>query len=141
MEPPDITILYQFGHFLLLLVILNFLLFKPVVKTLTKREDTMASLADGVERAKNDARELEKKYAELAKEKRKPLVEGRDAVISAAHSGAIKQIEKARLELSEELTKVRAEIEKEGKRVFELLKSDVDRLSAEVAEKILKRSL
>jgi F0F1-type ATP synthase membrane subunit b/b' len=73
--------------------------------------------------------------------KKKPILESKNATISEANSGATKIVEKARLELFDELTRIKGEIEIEAKRIYETLRSDVGRLSEEVAEKILKRSL
>jgi F0F1-type ATP synthase membrane subunit b/b' len=50
-------------------------------------------------------------------------------------------IEKARSELSEELAKIKSEIELEGRKVYDALKGDVGKLSMEAAQKILKRSI
>ncbi len=137
----DVTILYQFGHFLLLLIILNFLLFKPVLKALDKRYSTLQGLSDGLEKAKADTVDLEKGY-DLAKvEKRKPVLGSRDSMIAEANKEAVHVIEKARNELSEELAKIKAQIEAEGKKVYDSLMADVGKLSAEAAQKILRRSI
>jgi F-type H+-transporting ATPase subunit b len=138
---PDITIFYQFANFLILLILLNFLLFKPVIRALKKREGAIQSLAERVEKAKQDTKGFEKQYGEVTHEKKKPILESKDAALSEANTGATKIIEKARLELTEELSKIKGEIEREGKKVYETLRTDVDRLSGDVAEKILKRSL
>jgi F-type H+-transporting ATPase subunit b len=138
---PDITIFYQFANFLIILILLNFLLFKPVVGALKKREGAIKSLAERVDKAKQDAKDFEKQYDEVTQEKKKPILESKDAALSEANTGATKIIEKARHELTEELSKIKVEIETEGKRVYETLRADVDRLSGDVAEKILKRSL
>lgn len=138
---PDITILYQFLNFIILLVFLHFFLFKPILGALKKREGAIQSLTDGVEKAKKDARDFEKQYDEVMQEKKKPIFEGKDTAISEANTGAVKTIEKARLELTEELAKIKNEIETEGKKVYETLRADVDRLSRDAAEKILRRSL
>ncbi len=137
----DITILYQFANFLILLIILNFLLFKPVLGALKRREGTINSLAERVEKAKQDSKSFEKQYDEVTREKKKPILDSKDAALSEANTGATKVIEKARLELTEELSRIKGEIEIEGKRVYETLRADVDKLSGEVAVKILKRSL
>ena len=137
----DITILYQFANFLILLIILNFLLFKPVLGALKRREGTINSLAERVEKAKQDSKSFEKQYDEVTREKKKPILDSKDAALSEANTGATKVIEKARLELTEELSRMKGEIEIEGKRVYETLRADVDKLSGEVAVKILKRSL
>ena len=138
---PDITILYQFANFLIILIFLNFFLFKPVIGALKKREGTIHSLAERVEKAKKDAKDFERQYDEVNQEKKKPILESKDAALSEANTGATKIIEKARLELTDELSKIKGEIEIEGKRVYDTLRADVDKLSGEVAVKILRRSL
>ncbi|MBA4390764.1 MAG: hypothetical protein C0399_07485 [Syntrophus sp. (in: bacteria)] len=137
----DKTIIYQFVNFLILLILLNIFLFKPVLRALSKREDTIKSLTDGAEEAKGGAKDFEKRYDELTREKKKPILESKDTAISEAHNNAVKVIEKARHELTADLTRIKSEIKVEGARVYESLRTDVDRLSSEVAEKILKRSL
>jgi F-type H+-transporting ATPase subunit b len=138
---PDITIFYQFANFLIILILLNFFLFKPVVGALKKREGAIKSLGERVDKAKQDAKDFERQYDEVTQEKKRPILESKDAALSEANTGATKIIEKARHELTEELSKIKVEIETEGKRVYETLRADVDRLSGDVAEKILKRSL
>ncbi len=137
----DKTILYQFIHFLILLFILNFLLFKPVLKALNKRRDTLKGLADGVEQAKEETVDLEKSYESTFVEKRKPIFGSKDAILSQANKEAVHVIEKARSELAEELAKIKSEIELEGKKAYDALKGDVGKLSTEAAQKILQRSI
>lgn len=138
---PDSTIVYQFLNFIIILVFLNFFLFKPVIGALKKREGTIQSLAERVEKAKQDAKDFERQYDEATHARKKPILESKDAALSEANTGATKLIEQARLELTEELSKIKGEIETEGKRVYETLRADVDRLSGDVAAKILRRSL
>ena len=138
---PDYTIFIQAANFLILLFFLNIFLFKPILGALKKREGTISSLAEGVEKAKKDAKDFEKQYDEVMNEKKKPILESKEIVLSEANTGAMKTIEKARLELADELSKIKGEIEIEGKKVYETLKADVDRLSRDAAEKILRRSL
>ena len=138
---PDITIFIQFLNFLIVLWFLNKFLFKPVLGALKKREGTIQTLAQRVEKAKQSAKDFERQYDEVTHEKKKPIVESKDAALSEANTGATKLIEKARQELTAELSKIKGEIETEGKKVYEALRADVDRLSGDVAAKILRRSL
>jgi len=137
----DITILYQFANFLILLILLNFLLFKPIMGAINKRQGTIQSLADRVEKAKKDAGDFEKKYEEVMHEKKRPIIESKEAALAEANAGATKIIEKARFELADELARIKGEIETEGNKVYAELRADVDRLSSDAAQKILKRSL
>ncbi len=137
----DTTLLYQFANFLILLVLLNFLLFKPVLRVLEKREKTIGSLFEKVQDVKQETVGLEKSYEEQTKERRKPILEFRASSIADVHTVSTGIMEKARKDLSEELAKLKAEIESESKKVRDALMADVEKLGSEAAEKILKRSV
>lgn len=137
----DKSIIYQFLNLLVLMILLNIFLFKPFLKALSKREETLKSLGEGSEGAKGAAKDFEKRYDDVTREKKKPIIESRDSVITEAHNNAVKVIEKARFELSADLERIKSEIKVEGEKVYTSLRTDVDRLSAEVAQKILTRSL
>jgi len=135
------TLLIQFFNFLVLLFLLNILLFKPVLKAISKRENTLVTLFDGVEGIKKEAVMLGLAYDEGSRERKKPVLEGKDAALVEAQKASMHLIEEARTELAEELVKIKSEVERESKSISDALKGEVEKLSAEVAEKILKRSL
>jgi len=135
------TLLIQFLNFLVLLFLLNVLLFKPVLKAINKREKTLGSLFDNVDGIKADAVSLEQAYEEGSRERKRPVLEGKEAALMEAQKSSMRLIEVARTELADELVKVKAEIERQNKSIYDALKGEVEKLSTEVAEKILKRSL
>jgi F-type H+-transporting ATPase subunit b len=135
------TLLIQFFNFLVLLFLLNILLFKPVLKAINKREETLVTLFDGVEGIKKEAVRLELAYDEGSRERKKPVLDGKDAALMEAQKSSMRLIEKARTELAEELVKVKSKVERESKSISDALKGEVEKLSTEVVEKILKRSL
>lgn len=137
----DKTLLFQFLNFLIMMILLNVLLFKPVLRALEKREKTIGSLFGKAETVKQDTVSLEKSYEEQTKEKKRPILESRDSAMSEAHKVSTGIIEKARKDLSEELARVKTEIEVESKKVRDALMADVERLATEAAQKILRRSL
>lgn len=137
----DVTLLIQFVNILILMIIFHFFLFKPVLRALDKRQKTIGSLFNRVEEIKTETVDLEKSYEEQAKERKKPIVEYRDSAMSEAHSASTGIIEKARKDLSDELARVKTQIEGESKKVRDALMADVERLAGEAAEKILRRSL
>lgn len=135
------TILIQFANFLILLILLNFLLFKPVLKAIGKREKTIGSLFEKAESTKEEAKMMEKSYEDSAKEKKKPILEAKDAILAEARTASMHIIEKARAGLADELSHLRSDIERDSKKVYDTLKVDVERLSHDAAQKILRRSL
>lgn len=135
------TILIQFANFLVLLVLLNILLFKPVLKAIGKRDATISSLFGKSQDIREDLGNLERSYDEKIKERKRPILESKDALLNEAHTNSMHIIEKTRVDLSDELTRSKAEIEQESKKIYDSLNMEVERLSTEVAQKILKRSL
>lgn len=137
----DVTLLIQFLNVLILMIVFNFFLFKPVLRALDKRQKTIGSLFDKVEATKTETVSLEKSYDDQAKEKKKPILEYRDSSLTEAHSASTGIIEKARKDLSDELARVKTQIEGESRKVRDALMADVEKLANEAAAKILRRSL
>ena len=135
------TLLIQFLNLIVVLILLKVFLFKPFLAALARREAAVSSAIEKAQTFSGDTRDFERRYDEGMKEKRKPIVEGRDAEISKAHETAMRLIDQARAELSEELTRLRAEIAADSQKMLDSLKKDVEKLSNEAAEKILNRSV
>jgi F-type H+-transporting ATPase subunit b len=137
----DLTILIQFANLLILMILLNILLFKPVIKAMNRREQTIGSRFDKAASTKEMVDTLKKSYEDSIKEKKRPIVEEKDMVIIKAHTDATQIIEKARADLTDEIAQIRIDMENESKKVHQTLIMDVEKLSGEVAQKILKRSI
>ncbi|MCX5813573.1 MAG: hypothetical protein NT178_13665 [Proteobacteria bacterium] len=134
------TILIQFANLLILMILLNFLLFKPVIKAISRREETIGSRFDKASSMKEMVNTLKKSYEDSVKERKKPIIEEKDTVIIKAHAAATQIIEKARTDLTDEISKIRIDMESESKKVRQALIMDVEKLSDEVVQKILIRS-
>lgn len=133
------TILIQFFQFLLLLLLLNFLLFKPILRGLQKRRTTIESLTGKVEKSRQEAEGLRDVYEEGLKEKKLPIAAKRETMLKEAHVASMKVIEEARQELAEDLAKVKERVAREAGKTLEALLGKSDRLAAEIAQKITKR--
>ena len=73
---PDLTIFIQFLQFLVLLILFNFLLFKPVMKALKKRQGAIDSLAAKAEENRHEAEVMGKTYEEQLREQKLPVTGG-----------------------------------------------------------------
>jgi len=134
------TILIQFANLLVLMILLNIFLFKPVLKAIDKREEKIGSHFDEARSTKEKVGFLKMSYEDSIKEKKMPIVEAKDAALNEAHTAATQIIEKARADLSNEILRIRVDIENDSKKVRNALQMDVEKLSREAAQKILKRS-
>jgi F-type H+-transporting ATPase subunit b len=136
----DYTLLIQFGQFLLLLILLHFLVFKPVLSALRKREDTIRSLAEKGEGTAQNAESMGRAYEEGLKERKMPILTERDNVLKESHAASMKVVEEARRDLAEELAKVKDGVKKEVETSMETLMGQSGALAGEIVQKIMGRS-
>jgi len=133
------TILIQFANFIILLILLNFFLFKPVLKGLNRRRMFIQSLEDKAQEETREAAEAEKGYEEAAKERRRPILDQREAALREAQAASMKTIEQARKELTAELDQIKERVKAEKDTALQQLSGEADRLSQDVVARILGR--
>jgi F-type H+-transporting ATPase subunit b len=137
----DITVVIQIINILILIVVMNAVLYKPVRTVLAKRKEKLAELGSAIDTFK--------KNAELRKEEI-------NRKLNDARSKAKEEIEKAKGEAqaatSESLAKVRQEamanktsqldeIQKQFTGAQQQLSGQIDSFASEMAAKILGRSI
>lgn len=137
----DFSLLVQIINFLLLLLLMNIFLFKPIRKILNRRNEETNSLVGSIEDYQNRSAQDENSIQEgmiLArkegyKEKENLKGQGLDAektLLQKANSSAEEKIGKAKKELEQRTVDVR-----------KALDDQVASFSEELAEKILGRSI
>ena len=137
----DLSLFVQIVNFLLLLLLMNIFLYKPIRKILIRRNEETSSLEGNIEDYQNRSDQDEKSIEEgliLArkigyKEKESLKGQGLDAekdVLQKAGSSAEEKIGKAKKELEKKMVDVR-----------KALGDQVNSFSEELAEKILGRSI
>ena len=134
------TILIQFLNFIILLILLNQFLFKPVLKALARRRAFMQALSDKVQEEEKQATDLTRTYDDATKERRRPILEQRDTTVKEAQTASMKVIEDARQELTVELGKMKERVKTESGGALQRLSGEADRLSREVVQKVLGRN-
>ena len=137
----NITLLWQIANFIVLLIVLNFILFKPIRQVMREREQGISS-AFGDAKASQDRMQniLERYNASLAEAKQKAVTtyntiyqQGLDAqrdMISAERAKAGEMLDKARGEITAASTAARTDLKKEA-----------ERLSQDITVKLLGRAV
>jgi F-type H+-transporting ATPase subunit b len=136
----DFTLFVQIANFLVLILVLNVILYRPIRKILGRRKDEMNAFQSAIEDFQNKtagcARKIEESTAEIRKEglKEKETLKSRGLeeekqTLREASSTAADKIGQSRKELVEKLAGVRLSLEKE-----------MALFSKELAEKVLGRS-
>ena len=137
----DLTFIIQLVNFLVLVLILNVFLFKPIRRVLA---DRAAELSGARERAAEVDRDVQEKVAQYEARMReaKTAANGeRDALKKVAQAEESAVLEKARKEAADTLATIKEKVAKETADAKELLREQARGLSLEICEKVLGRSL
>jgi len=137
----DITLLWQLANFIVLLIALNFILFKPIRQVMLDREQGISSALGDAKAAQERMQAILEQYnASLAEAKQKAATtyntvyqQGLDAqrdMISAERAKASELLDKARKEIAAASTAARTDLKKEA-----------ERLSQEITSKLLGRAV
>jgi F-type H+-transporting ATPase subunit b len=135
----DYTIFIQFFQLLILLILLNVFLFRPVLGHLAKRRSVIRALAQEAEGKKGEAESLGRTYDEDLEENKLPILAQKETALKEAHAASTKIVEEARTSLAEELLRMRDAVKAEGRKTLDALIGESDRLASEVAGKITGR--
>ena len=134
------TLLIQFLNLIILLILLNLFLFKPVLKALARRRAYLQALSDKVQEEEGQATDLSRAYEDATRERRRPILEQRDATVKEAQAASMKVIEEARQELTADLEKMKERVRTESGGALQRLSGEADRLSREIVQKVLGRN-
>lgn len=137
----DITLVIHIINMIILMIVLNAVLYKPVQSILAKRREKIESLHKDVEQFEQNARhrqqEVDKKMRE-ASARAKAALDGARAEAQAAGS---EQLAAIRAEADSEKEKQMAEIHSQIAAAKKELQENVSDFANEMAAKILGRSL
>ncbi len=137
----DRSLVVQMVNFLLLLLLLWRLLYKPFV---AKMEERTAAIKKSLEEAQLARAEAERQQEENASRLREAYGEAqaiRDAALKEAADEQRKLVEAARVEAQRLVESAKAQIEGDVRRAREELRREVGDLATSVAERLIKRSL
>jgi F-type H+-transporting ATPase subunit b len=137
----DYTLLIQMANFLVLLLILNKFLYKPILNLLDERrrrlEDSEKLVSDLKEKT---SRQWEQYEAELQRARISALAE-REKLKAEGSEAERKLLEEARDQASKLMHEARRRLDEESQKAREVLKAQAQTLGLEMAEKILGRQL
>lgn len=137
----NMSLFIQMANFLVLLVLLNFLLFKPIRAILKQRADKMAGLAADAEKSKQSHQEAAEELKAVVREAQAEGVAHRNALKGEAFDREKELLDKVNAEMEAESKQVLAQIKDQMEGARASLRDQADGFSVSLAEKILGRSL
>lgn len=137
----DYTTLVQMANFVLLIFILNALLYKPIMSVIDARKERMEKSNDEIRRLKQDVEQKLAEYEEKVRLAKIEATEQRKAITKEGADLAKKMIDDVRGEIPALLEQFNAKIAGEVDSARGILRSQSQKISLEIAEKVLGRSI
>ena len=137
----DITVLIQIINILILIVVLNAVLYKPVRTVLAKRKEKLEELATSIENFKKNAELRREEISRKLNEARSKAKEEIEKARSAAQTSTAESLAQVRQEALANKTAQLDEIKKQFTDAQQQLSGQIDSFASDMAAKILGRSI
>lgn len=137
----DYTLLIQMGNFLLLMLILNLLLYKPILGIIDKRKKQLQDTEEEIKRLNQSVEERMADYEARLRQAKIDAVEKKLEIIKEGAEQAKSIIDAAKDEIPGMMEKFHGEMNREVDAARHTLTNQSQKISVEIAEKLLGRSL
>lgn len=138
---PDYTLLIQIVTFLILIYILNLLLYKPILAIIDRRKKQLEELENEIRLFKDSADKRAVEYDEKLKQAKTKASELKKEIIKEGDNQAKSIIDAVRNEIPLMTQEFQQKMDKEIQAARQILSSQSRKLSLEIAEKVLGRSV
>jgi F-type H+-transporting ATPase subunit b len=132
--------LIQMVNFLLLIVILNFLLYKPILGIIDRRKKQAQDTEEEIKRLNQYVEERMASYEEKLRQAKTDALEKKTEIIKEGAEQAKGLIEAARSEIPGMMEQFHGEMNREVSEARGILTGQSRKISVEIAEKLLGRS-
>ncbi len=137
----DLAFVIQLINFLILVLILNIFLYKPIRKVLADRNGELAAAKARAEAVDKDVQEKMAEYESRLRAMKGEAGNERTTLIKEAQAEEAAVLEKARKEAADSLASIKERVAREAADAKALLQEQARALSLEICEKVLGRSL
>lgn len=134
----NITLAIQIVNFIIALIVLNYVLIKPIRGILQKRRDIVNGLAQDAEKQSTEAATRLQKYETELDAARSAAAEQRDAIKQQGLDSEQSILAEAQGEAQSFLQKSRREVEQEVAGVMKGLRGQVNAMAGKVVAKVLE---
>jgi F-type H+-transporting ATPase subunit b len=136
---PDVSVVWVIFFVLLLTVVLDRLLFKPLLRVMAERQRAITSARELAERSANEARLAVAEFDRKTSEARAELYKQMDEMRRTALDERAAILSRTRAEAEAEIAAASARLQAEADEARRRLSADAEVLGGAVAERILGR--
>jgi F-type H+-transporting ATPase subunit b len=138
---PDLTFFVQMAIFLVLVFVLNALLYKPILNIIDRRKKQLEELENEIKLFNESVNTKAAEYEEKLKQAKANAAELKKAIIQEGNEQAKKIVDVVRAEIPVMTQEFQQKIEKEIQAARQILDKQSQKLSLDIAQKVLGRSV
>lgn len=138
---PNYSLFIQIANFLILLLLLNFILYRPIRRILNQRKEEMNTSRDTAEDLRQRAHRFSVELEENMNETRKFGLSEKEAIKNKGLEEEREMLQRVNSSIEEKLSNKRKDIQEKLANAQQTLQAEVDGFSRELAEKILGRGI
>ena len=137
----DITVIIQIINILILIVVMNAVLYKPVRTVLAKRKEKLADLGNAIDTFKKNAELRKDEISRKLNDARSKAKEEIEKAKGAAQASTAESLVKVRQEAMANKTTQLDEIQKQFTDAQQQLSGQIESFASEMAAKVMGRSI
>ena len=137
----NLTLFVQMANFLVLIVILNYLLYKPILSILDQRKKRLDESEGEIKRLNATVEQKAAEYEEKLRLAKQDALGKKGDILKEAADNAKAIIDERRSKIPAMLAEFQGKVGQEVDAARQILKGQSQKISAEIAEKVLGRSL
>ena len=138
---PDVSAIVQIGNFILLVILLNIVLYKPIRGILSQRKEKVEGLKSSIQSSESLVSQKEDEFNSGIREARSKGVAMKDTLIDEASQEEKRILGEISEKAQANLAEIREKIAKDVEGVRVKLQGEIDGFAAAIFEKILGRTL
>ncbi len=135
------TLFMQIGNFLILILLMNLLLYRPILSILNKRQEQIASAENEVKDLNLSIQNKMTEYERQIQQAKLDAMAERNMIIQQGVDAGKEIIDVAKQDVSALLDEFQRNLDAEVNAAKDVLRNQSGKISTEIAEKILGRSI
>lgn len=138
---PDKSVIWQIVNFIVLIIVMNLVLYRPIRNVVARRQEKMASLDQSIHMFEQDAVDKDNACVEGIKAARNNGVTQKNALIEEGTQEEKRIIEEIQQKTHKTIAENKAEIAKNAEKAAAELQQEIETFAATIGQKILGRDL
>ncbi len=138
---PDKSTIVQIVNFILLIVILNIVLYRPIRNIIAERKKKISDMEDGIADSDKSAMEKDEEYKSGIKSARVKGASEKDALIEEASSEEKRIIDEINKKAQSNLAEMKEKIARDAEGVRDSLQKEIDSFAESIGQKVLGRAI